>query len=205
MLDGKISNAELMVWFEMGLAGAAVLGGVIWGLIKFLKRKSNKKDYFKSHSRIYETLTELRVKTDCARAQLVQFHNGEYFMDGISMRRKSLTHESLNGGVSGEADRKQNLQLSLFIPLMNIILEDSGKLVMTHDQPDTYCKSYMENSSVVSFMALPLKTKNEISGYLMIQWCSLSKSDDINEEECTKILGKSRDLINIQLSQQPKK
>ena len=87
MLDGNVNGAELKMWFEIGLAASAVAGGLLWGAIKYLKSKRNKNDYFESHSRIYETLTELRVKADCARAQVVQFHNGEYFMDGISMRR----------------------------------------------------------------------------------------------------------------------
>jgi hypothetical protein len=63
-------------------------------------------------------LTELRVKVDCARAQIVQFHNGEYFMDGISMKKLSLTHESLSKGVSEEAGKTTNILISLFTPLM---------------------------------------------------------------------------------------
>jgi len=204
MLDGKISNSELMVWFEFGLAGAAILGGIILGFFRWF-RKSKKPNYYTAHNRIYEILTELRITSDCARAQVVQFHNGEYFMDGISMRRKSLTHESLNPAVSGEADKKQNLQLSLFIPLMNIIMDEKCDLEIISQKEDSYCKKYMESSQVVAFMALPLKHKNNVSGYLMLQWCSLGKLDDVNEAVSSDILRKSRDLIEVELTRLPKK
>ena len=121
------------------------------------------------------------------------------------MRRKSLTHESLNPAISGEADKNQNLQLSLFIPLLNEIINNTGKLIIVSEQKDTYCKKYMENSTVSSFMSLPFHVKNNISGYVMVQWCSLAKTDEINEEQCLKWLSWARDLIEVQLSQQPKK
>ena len=96
--------------------------GINKGKIKMLvqERKAKKKQitqlpdncFWKTHTRLHETLTELRVKTDCARSQIVQFHNGGEFLDGISMKKMSLTHESLEKGVSSEMGIKKDLLLS---------------------------------------------------------------------------------------------
>lgn len=88
--------------FEYGIATASFLVGAYYGIKKIKeklfsnKKKKECKQYWNIHSEIHEILTELRIRTDAARAQIIQFHNGEYFMDGVSMKKMSLTHESLH-------------------------------------------------------------------------------------------------------------
>ena len=111
---------NLTDWYEIGGIITAVIAGVGTALYYLInkgklgmilkERKAIKKQkvnlpdncFWKVHSGLHETLTELRVKTDCARAQIVQFHNTGEFLDGISMKKLSLTHESLDKGVSSE-------------------------------------------------------------------------------------------------------
>jgi len=161
--------------------------------------------YWNTHTRIHETLTELRVKTDCARAQLVQFHNSGHFLDGISMKKMSLTHESLEKGVSSEMSLKKDLLISMCIDGMNLLLKDDPQLYMVSDLEDSWCKQFMENSNVVSFSFLPIRNKGVVIGYVMCQWCSWSKTDEIIEDIAIEEITNSRKLIEVQLSHEREK
>ena len=81
--------------------------------------------FWEVHTKIQETITELRVKVNCARSHLVQFHNGGHFIDGISMKRMSLTHESLERSVSGEMKNHQDLLMSIYMEILKVGLEKS--------------------------------------------------------------------------------
>ena len=73
---------------------AIAFGFTIWKTTKKYK-KDYQTAFTQIHSEIHELLTELRIVTDSARTQVIQLHNGDYFMDGVSMRKFSVTHESL--------------------------------------------------------------------------------------------------------------
>ena len=206
---------EIVHWFELGVASVAIATGISYGIYRLLKGSNimliaEKEEQLKfpptcfwnTHTRIHETLTELRVKTDCARAQLVQFHNTGHFLDGISMKKLSLTHESLEKGVSSEMGIKKDLLLSMCIDGLKLLLEDSPELYKTSDMDDSWCKQFMENSNVVSFSFLPLRRNGLVVGYLMSQWCSWTKTDLINEENMVKEITNARNLIEIQLEQE---
>ena len=83
------------IWIAIG--SALILGGIKF--FKKMKKEFIKDNFIQIHTEIHELLTELRVLTDSARTQVIQFHNGEYFIDGISMRKFSLTHESVEKGI----------------------------------------------------------------------------------------------------------
>ena len=76
-------------WIELGMVIAAIAGGILISLpafIRWRKNVSNKKSNLQSdlhypqsfnwdiHTTVHEILTELRVQTDSARSQIVQFH-----------------------------------------------------------------------------------------------------------------------------------
>jgi len=204
-------------WYEFwGILTASVAGigtalyyliskGKISMLLK--ERKAIKKQkvalpdncFWKVHTILHETLTELRVKTDCARAQIVQFHNTGEFLDGISMKKLSLTHESLDKGVSSEMSVKQNLLLSMCVEGLMLLLEDDSKVYVVDTLEDSWCKQLLENSNVVAFSFLPLKKYGQAIGYVMVQWCSWNKADNIDEVEMSEHVENARNLIEVQL------
>ena len=201
-----VRGIDIHIFFEIGLALAVFGMGVFIGVKKKVKAfvaKTKEVDasYWNTHGKIHETLSELRVKTNAARSQVLQFHNGEYFMDGVSMKLKSLTHESLANGVAGEGDKKQRLQLSVFIPIMQVVMKNSPEIHEVKGKPESYCKQVMETANVVSFSVLPLKTKGSVTGYLMLQWCSLSKAIYTNEQQVRNEMEQARDRIEVYLSQ----
>jgi len=208
---------DIVHWFELGVASVAIAVGISYGINRLVKgrngsmllkekSKLNFPDscFWNTHTRIHETLTELRVKTNCARVQLVQFHNTGEFLDGISMKKMSLTHESLSSGVSSEMSVKKDLLLSMCVEGLTILLKDSSQLYITDKLEDSWCKQLLQNSNVVSFSFLPIRRKNQVIGYVMCQWCSWTKTDLIVEEEITENIEEVRQLVEVQLEQERK-
>jgi len=200
-------------WIEMGMVIAAIVSGAIVVFVPFFKRKrwnkiisSRNLDYpenfqWNIHTTLHETLTELRVKLDGARTQIVQFHNTGQFLDGISMKKFSVTHESLTTGTAGEHG-KRDMLVSMFLDKLNILKEDDAKLTIVETLPESYTKQFFQNSNIISFSMLPIRKNKEIVGYLMTQWCSWNKTDIIDENMMCSEMERSRNLMEIQLQQQ---
>ena len=201
-------------WVEVGMVSAALLAGIITVLLPILLKRKPKlmvgddssgypMNYNVGiHSRLHETLTELRVRTDAARTQIVQFHNSGTFLDGISMKKMSLTHESLENGVSSEMSIKKDLLLSLCVDGLKLLMKNEPKVYITQQLEESWCKHMLQNSNVIAFAFLPLRKNKDIVGYVMAQWCSWNKTDSIDEDTVSQELEDSRVLMEVQLQQQ---
>lgn len=196
-----VKGMSLNFWFEVGTVLALIGVGYLVGLIKkqFKLKTKTLRVSWSTHSQIHELLTELRINLDAARAQIIQFHNGEYFMDGISMKKLSLTHESLSKGVSAESPMTTDLLISLFTPLMQKVLLDDPILYKTVDDEHGVCRNIMQASNTVGYAVLPLKCRNMTSGYIIVQWCSETKVKKTNDEEIKQYLVEARDHIGVYL------
>ena len=134
-MDNRVWYMDIFgSWVEFGMVAAAVAVGAAFVFVSVKKKFGRKKSkgvlqpdsiFWSSHTRINETLTELRVKSDAARVQLVQFHNSGEFLDGISMKKLSLTHESLRNGVSSEMSIKKDLLLSMCIDGLTLLTKEN--------------------------------------------------------------------------------
>jgi hypothetical protein len=206
MVDGVFNwNDDIIKVFEhwsiwMAITAAIVIGAIKgWKKIKQTVREDN---FIQIHSRIHEALTELRVLTDAARAQIIQFHNGEYFMDGISMRKFSVTHESVETGIEADGSRVQGYLCSMFLPLLLQIIENDPKIRYTVDLRDSYVKQYLEARNVEAYSVLPIKINNIITGFTMNQWCNSKKIDTLDSVYCSGEMLKTTNMVTVQLSQQ---
>jgi hypothetical protein len=173
----------------------------------FGKKKDNHReniDFIQVHSQIHESLTELRIQTDAARTQVIQFHNGEYFMDGVSMRKFSLTHESLSRGVSADDPRIKGLLCSMFVPLMNFIIKNEANVISVYDIPHSFCKQFFEENNVEGFVVLPLKVRGQLTAFILTQWCSEAKLETVDHKLVKQYMDDARNAIEVQLSQQKK-
>ena len=209
MVDGHYSfYQDFIKVFESYSVYAAIVAAFIFATYKSWKRYSKEfgsnDNFIILHSEIHEQLTELRVLTDAARTQIIQFHNGEYFMDGVSMRKFSVTHESLEKGIDSDANRIKGLLCSMFIPLLNCIVADNSKIHYTVDLNNSYLKQYLESRNVEAFSVLPIKLLNQITGFIMVQWCSSLKAERIDETFSMGQIIKTRNQITAQLGQQKK-
>ena len=198
-------------WVEVGMVLAALIGGFVAFLFPYLhKLKKDTKKLFNqkadfdwnTHNRLHEVLTELRVQNDCARTQIIQFHNGGEFLDGISMQKMSLTHESLASGTSSEMETKRDVLLSLCIEGLKLVKENNSKVHVVELLEDSWCKKFLQSSNVIAFSFLPLRIKEHIVGYVMCQWCSWSKADEIEEDIAKSFLEDARNIIEVTLEQQ---
>ena len=197
-------------WVEVGMIIGVIFAGIFAVLLPLLvKVNYNKKQLgysktinWENHTRIHETLTELRVKTDAARTQIVQFHNSGMFLDGISMKKMTLSHESLVNGMSSEMESKRDLLLSLCVDGLRLLKKNEPTIYITDQLEDSWCKQLLQTSNVVSFSFLPLRKNKEIIGYIMAQWCSWNKTDDVDESIVFRELENSRVLTEVQLHMQ---
>jgi hypothetical protein len=194
--------------FEYGIATASFLIGAFYGVRKIKdKLFSNKKEkegkqYWNIHSEIHEILTELRIRTDAARAQIIQFHNGEYFMDGVSMKKMSLTHESLRSGISAEVHQKKDVLISAYIDFIRSILDNKHRFEVVGAMKESYQKQLFIASNVIAYMAVPLQSKGINIGYVIVHWCSDEKVEKVQEQSASDEMKYAKDRIEVQLGQQ---
>ena len=78
-------------------------------------------------------------------------------------------------------------------------MENDPKVYVTAELEDSWCKQLLQSSNVVSFSFLPLRKNKEIMGYIMTQWCSWNKTDDVDTLVVTKELEDARVLTEVQL------
>jgi len=198
-------NPEL---FEYGIATATFLVGAYYGIKKVKnkllhnKKKKEGREYWNIHSEIHEILTELRIRTGSARAQIIQFHNGEYFTDGVSMKKMSLTHESLRSGISAEVYQKKDVLISAYIEFIKSILDTKYKFEIVDVMKETYQKQLFVANNVVAYMAVPLQSKGINVGYIIIHWCSDEKVNQLTEHAVSEEMKYAKDRIEVQLGNQ---
>lgn len=181
----------------------AGLLGLGLGVKKFWKSRKKTDNFILIHSEINEYLTELRLTSNSMRASVLQFHNGEYFMDGISMRKFSITHESSHKGYTSQALKFKNTLCSLFIPLLTRVLENKPFIYSVEAMPaNSYAKHFFEDEYISHISCLPLKNKNINVGFILIQWHKDYEPDLAQEEKLMTHFKSVRDSIEVQLSYQ---
>jgi hypothetical protein len=193
---------DLTKIFEVSAYSVAGLLGLGYGITKFWKSKIKTDNFIAIHTEIHELLTELRLTGKSMRATILQFHNGEYFMDGISMRKFSITHESAHKGYTSQTIKFKNVLCSLFIPLLNKVIEDKPTIYQVEAMSESYAKHFFEDENISHYSCLPLKNKNVTVGFILLQWHFDFPPDIANEEIIMKHFDTIRDSIQIQLSYQ---
>lgn len=183
-----------------------VLGilGVVWGIIRFFKSKNQTENFIEVHTQIHELLTELRVVSKAMRASIIQFHNGEYSMDGISMLKFSVTHESTYKGYTSQVSKLKGSMCSVYIPLLTKAIENKPTIHYTKFLPESYVKSFFDDENVSQYACLLLKNKGVNVGILLIQWHHDFEIQNGDQEIAMKSFEGIRDSIEVQLSQQKK-
>lgn len=179
-------------WMEVGMVVIAVFAGclvmypIILGIIK--KNKGvvgpDSENYRSHHLKMHEILTETRVRLNADRALIMQFHNGGEYMDGTSMKRVSVTHESCCMGVSETFDKRRELLLSNFIEMLNFVPVDKAIVEATSNLSDCHFKRQLESNHTLVFCIYPIKGMKSLttSGFMLIEWCNWDKADLIDDD-----------------------
>ena len=199
-MSGITEIPELIEKIAMSVAG---LLGIGYGFKKFWKCKKKTDNFILIHSEINELLTELRLSSDSMRVSVLQFHNGEYFMDGISMRKFSITHESSHKGYTSQALKFKNTLCSLFVPLLTKVIESQPIIFGINSMPaNSYAKHFFEDEFVSHIACLPVKNKNVNVGFILVQWHKDYAPDLAREQEFMNHFNAIRSSIEVQLSYQ---
>jgi hypothetical protein len=193
---------DLTKVYEIAAYSVAGIFGLGYGVKKFWKSRDKSDNFIAIHTEIHELLTELRLTGKSMRATILQFHNGEYFMDGISMRKFSITHESAHRGYISQAVKFKNVLCSLFIPLLNKVIEDKAIIYQVAGMSESYAKHFFEDENISHYSVLPLKNKNITVGFILMQWHFDFPPELENEEAIMKHFDTIRDSVQIQLSYQ---
>ena len=218
MVDNTVEGIDIFgSWVEAGMVLAALGAGILLGypMIKsFLRNRKENKAIWKElptsnsfvnlHTKVHEHLTELRVLGDAGRAQVVQFHNGGKFIDGSSMKRFSLTHESCRSGVSETRHTRQDVILTMFGEMLELVTADDGRPMLTSKLPDCHFKRHLEANSVIMFSLVPIRNANgmNVIGCLSVEWCSWVKADAVVEEDIIPMVTEKRRYIEAELAAQ---
>lgn len=202
-------------WFELGIAASSVICGLITGIVYARARKSaqekrdieeasiskNGSSYQAKHTIIHETLTDLRIRSRADRARIAHFHNGGKFLDGTPMKKFSITHESCERGIPYDGGNLQNILVTMFWSLIELMRRNEPKIHTTEEMPDGYFRSYNMSNGIVSYAILPIMKQELYIGFVELEWFDgeqVPKGDQLrlmmHEFE------QSRDYIELELA-----
>jgi hypothetical protein len=197
--------------FEIGMGVVSFLTGAVIAFLTFIKKYSKEKQvgkvcnkFTRIHSSINEILTELRIKTNCSRTSLVQFHNGGNFLDGSSILKFSITHESCDLGTSSTIDHQQATLLTRFTDKLEYLHENDASIINCKDLKSSHFRNYMQSRDVVAFIMIPIYCEKKINiiGYISCEWCDDNLLNTLSDEGLRYIVKYSRNIITELLYKQ---
>lgn len=171
--------------------GALLCGIMIgfWGIWK-QKRSSLKKlllkdkRFVQNHTQLHEVLTELRLMCSCSRSLIFQFHNGGNFSDGSSMKRFSVTHESVASGIQSMILESQDVLLTRYMELVRILETNPHKIIRVESLPESSFRAGLQINNVMYFSASPLKHSDGLipMGFVCCHWCFDEDLENLAQE-----------------------
>ena len=183
-----------MNWFKEGYQAVMLLCGAAWAALYIAqllyrrlvarhtrRTKYNMKASYKVDVHVRQLLEELLLRTNATRVHVYRFHNGADFFDGTSMKRMSCAYEVASPGVSKEFQRVQQIPLSLFDTVQQMLIEGVPHIYKVKDLQEGHYKSALADVGVKAVCVMPLISNKLIVGAVCVHY---------PEEECT---GKDRD------------
>jgi len=205
-------------YFDIIYSIGEVLGvfgvGIVVGLFTMIKKKKftlnlerkKEKRTAAAHSNVHETLTELRLLVRASRALVFQFHNGGKFADGSSIKRFSVTHESCGAGVQSMMLESQDVLLTRYKDLVDILDTKENEIIKVSDLPQSSFRYGLEINNVLFFSVSPLKCEDGLTpmGFVCCHWCDIGdldavQAEGISENSLKEVICVSTKTINTHL------
>lgn len=199
---------DIEKWFQFGVMISAGLGGLIYGIHKVYKKwkdarlKKSDELFTQINLKIWEILTEIRIKGNASRVSITQFHNGGKYVDGSSMRRMSITHQSCDQKIPSTMQFRQDSLVSRFSELVEM-LQDNDPVVRTVGElSDTNTRRFYNIHDTLAFSILPIQCSDSLTihGYISVEWCDLGSLDKVDEMEFLASLENARTQIAFLLN-----
>ena len=198
----------IVSWFNAGWQIGGFLIGVIAAYLAGHKKGSNTADHPKNaditpafqtkQTIISDQLVSLRILTNAARTRLAQFHNGGRFLDGSSVKRFSITHESCEIGIPFEATSFQNIVVTVFWDLITLTKSNKAEVVFVKDLPEGLYRSYCRSHGIDAILVLPIRKDELYTGSLIVEWCDIDKVPQ-DLETVKKVAEEHRTKIEVEM------
>jgi hypothetical protein len=196
-LNNRLLDIDIMgSWMEIGMAFLALLAGcvMVYPIARTILRQrlyNNNKwnptctDFREHQQKIQDSLAEIRLRLDCGRTCLLQFHNGGTYLDGSGIKKFSLTHESSDVGVSETSKDRQDMLMTQYLDLLGELSENDPYPRLVFEMPDSIFKRHLESAGTEIFSAYPvknLKTGTTV-GLILSEWIDHVKIESLGDED----------------------
>ena len=165
---------------KLGISSGVTLFGVF--LSWFLKYKYGEYKHKKitreiSQSKLVQTILEQQLHEYSAqRAFILQRHNGGKFKTGRSMNKLSTTFEALEDGVSTEFKEYQNLPISLYSGLVDVVQNERGIFPIIEDIDDILTRAFFTQRGTKTAVVYPISRGADLVGMVGFEWTHKAKN-----------------------------
>lgn len=162
------------VWAEVGKIVAYLSAGVFIAVGSKIKGRMGKRKSIEESSstdlEIRDLLAAARIKLEADRVFLSRFHNGDHFIDGSEILRKTRTDESVNPGVSFLSEEFQGMLISQVPEEIKLALADGPSFTRTQDLPDCKFRRILESSGTYALARCAVRQGSLILGFVGAEW-----------------------------------
>lgn len=152
----------------IGSAGAAILFVREW--FKQRKKPHSIRISAEKNDKIQDVLLEVRLKLNADRAYVTMFHNGNKYIEGSEILKKSRTNESAAPGVSFEAQHFQNILISLMPDEMRLVTMDGPSFTKVATLQDGKFKRMLVRSGIKSVARCAINRNKDIIGFVGVDY-----------------------------------
>lgn len=159
---------------RLGISSLVTLMGVF--LSWFLKYKYGEYKHKKitreiSQSKLVQTILEQQLhEYGAQRGFILQRHNGGKYGTGKSMNKLSTTFEALEEGVSTEFKEYQNIPMTLYSNMVDIVQNERGIFPITDDIDDILTRAFFVQRGTKSAVIYPILRGIELVGMVGFEW-----------------------------------
>jgi hypothetical protein len=205
-------------WVSVGSGLTGVIAGMVAG-VSYLKNrfKSWKKqeeidaaitaaitvDDIRRYGQVQEILTTLRNQCGADRVQILQFHNGGKFLDGSSMKRMSVTHESCSNGVAYEYMHLQAVLATLLWEKIELVKKDEPQIHLVKNLSESNLRTYCRSKGTEAFAVLPIHKDALVIGFINLDWLD-EETAPHKPMEFAAMFEEQRNYIELQLAKDHK-
>jgi len=201
----NVDTSTIMSWYNIGITA----GGIAAGVIAYFLGKKRGADvetkgsditpqFQQKQNIVNDQLVALRILTNADRSKIGQFHNGGKFLDGSSMKRFSITHESCDIGVPFEGAGLQNIVVTIFWDLIALTKKNASDVVFSKDLPEGHFRSWCKSHGIDALLVLPIRKDELYIGFVMLEWCDVDKIPQ-NLDSVRKITEEMRASIEVEM------
>jgi len=116
---------------------------------------------------VHEFIERIRADYDFDRVAICQFHNGGKFLNGRSMKKFSMTYETVSPGIEKIKRKYQNVLVSEFPKLFSAMLQDDFIIITPDNDNFPSMRREMTSNGIVQAIKVPIRgLRGDMLGFL---------------------------------------